>query len=72
LAATWVVDLSMQVGIAKVVAAAGPLPDMVAAALTTLLDGNVTKVLISVGLWLPYLILSERVNVTFRNRVATR
>ncbi len=34
-----------------------------------LLVGNVQKVLISMGLWLPYLLLSKRVNVTFRSRV---
>ena len=34
-----------------------------------LLDGNVKKVLISVALWLPYLLMSKRVNVTFRHRV---
>jgi hypothetical protein len=34
-----------------------------------LLEGNVKKVLISAGLWLPYLLLSRRVNVTFRHRV---
>ena len=32
-------------------------------------DGNVKKVLISTCLWLPYLLLSKRVNVTFRHRV---
>jgi hypothetical protein len=33
------------------------------------LDGNVKKVLISIALWLPYLLMSRRVNVTFRHRV---
>ena len=42
----------------------------VANALHSLLDGNAKKVLISVALWLPYLLLSARVNVTFRHRVA--
>ena len=32
-------------------------------------EGNVKKVLISVALWLPYLLLSTRVNVTFRHRL---
>jgi len=41
----------------------------VASALHSLLDGNVKKVLISMGLWLPYLLLSTRVNVTYRHRV---
>jgi hypothetical protein len=34
-----------------------------------LLDNNVKKVLISAALWLPYLLLSRRVNVTFRHRL---
>jgi hypothetical protein len=70
LVAIWMVDLLMQLAIAKFTVAQGGLPPTVASALHTLLDGNVTKVMISVGLWLPYLFLSTRVNVTFRNRVA--
>ena len=35
-----------------------------------LLPDGVRSVLISVGLWLPYLLLSRRVNVTYRSRVA--
>jgi hypothetical protein len=34
-----------------------------------MLTGNVKKVLISMALWLPYLLLSTRVNVTYRHRV---
>jgi hypothetical protein len=45
------------------------LPAGVGSALHGLLDGNAKKVLISVALWLPYLLLSTRVNVTYRNRV---
>jgi len=45
-------------------------PAAVAAALQHLLHGNVTKVLISATFWLPYLLLSERVNVTYRSRVS--
>jgi hypothetical protein len=41
----------------------------VAEALHALLEGNVKKVLISMALWLPYLLLSTRVNVTYRHRV---
>lgn len=66
----WTIDLLMQLAIAKFTVAQGGLPPTVATALHTLLDGNVTKVLISVGLWLPYLLLSKRVNVTYRKRVA--
>ena len=69
LAAIWLIDITMQLGIARAVAATEGLPLPVADALHTLLDGNVKKVLISVCLWLPYLLLSKRVNVTFRHRV---
>jgi hypothetical protein len=67
--AIWAIDIMMQLGIARVVAGTQGLPAPVADALHTLLDGNVKKVLISVCLWLPYLLLSKRVNVTFRHRV---
>ena len=69
LAAIWLVDIAMQLGIARAVAGTEGLPVPVADALHTLLDGNVKKVLISVCLWLPYLLLSKRVNVTFRHRL---
>jgi hypothetical protein len=69
LVAIWLSDLVMQIVTAKLVVAAGALPPTVAMALQTMLTGNVKKVLISMALWLPYLLLSERVNVTFRRRV---
>ena len=68
LVAIWILDVTMQLGIAKVVAQTH-LPPAVADALQSLLIGNVKKVLISVCLWLPYLLLSTRVNVTYRQRV---
>src|SRR5262249_44341997 len=69
LAAIWTGDLAMQLVTAELVTRAGDVPPQVAAALHGLLDGNVKKVLISFGLWLPYLLLSKRVNVTYRHRV---
>lgn len=69
LVAIWMIDLAMQMATAELVAGAPGLPVDVAAALHALLDGNVKKVLISAALWLPYLLLSTRVNVTFRHRV---
>ena len=69
LAAIWAIDLAMQLGIAQAVTATGDLPPKVGEALHTVLDGNVKKVLISVVLWMPYLLMSKRVNVTFRHRV---
>ena len=59
-----------QLGIAQLVVQIGDVPHAVELALAGLLEGNVKKVLISAALWLPYLLLSERVNVTFRNRVS--
>lgn len=34
-----------------------------------LIQGNIQKVLLSIAVWPPYLILSERVNLTFRRRL---
>jgi hypothetical protein len=69
LMAIWMVDLAMQLLTAQLVAGTPGLPAAVAGPLHSLLDGNVKKVLISVALWLPYLLLSTRVNVTFRHRI---
>jgi len=69
LVAIWVIDLAMQLVTAQLVAGAGGLPSDVATSLQSLLVGNAKKVLISAGLWFPYLLLSQRVNVTFRSRV---
>ncbi len=69
LAAIWLADVTMQLATAKLVAAAGWVPPKVVHALEPLLYGNIQKVLISVVIWLPYLLLSRRVNVTYRSRV---
>jgi len=69
LAAIWIGDLAMQMITAEMVTRAGDVPPAVASALHALLEGNVKKVLISIGLWLPYLLLSRRVNVTYRQRI---
>lgn len=70
LVAIWIADLTMQLTIATILGNSQGVPPDVAAALATLLDANIKKVLISVGVWLPYLLLSARVNVTYRHRVA--
>jgi hypothetical protein len=64
----WLGDLAMQLAIAEMVSSTD-LPTAVAGALKTLLIGNEKKVLISMALWLPYLLLSTRVNVTYRHRL---
>lgn len=68
LLAIWLGDLTMQLVTAQVVASTN-VPAAVAHALQGFLAGNVKKVLISMALWLPYLLLSRRVNVTYRHRV---
>ena len=69
LATIWICDIVAQVVLADVVGSAPGLPPLVVSALGDLLYGNVQKVLISAALWLPYLMLSTRVNVTYRSRV---
>lgn len=70
LAFAWVIDISLQLIIAQSVARHADLPADVGVALGDLLSGNVSKVLVSVAVWLPYLLLSERINVTYRARVS--
>lgn len=67
---TWVYDLLMQVLIARSAVGAGDLPHEIAQAMQVYLDGNVKKVLISIAIWMPYLLLSKRINLTFRHRLA--
>ena len=69
LAAIWLLDIGMQMVIAEVMIGVVNLPSKVALALQPLLEGNIDKVLISVALWAPYLLLSKRVNLTFRRRI---
>lgn len=68
LLAVWLIDITMQFAIASIAASHPSLPPDVAFALGELLKGNLTKVLISMVVWLPYLILSDRVNLTYRLR----
>ena len=66
----WLADIVMQLVIATLIGPRGDLPPGAASALKDLLYGAVQKVLISIAVWMPYLLLSKRVNVTFRLRVA--
>ena len=69
LVAIWALDLTIQVVTGQLVAGMAGLPANVADALQPVLTGNVKKALISIALWMPYLLLSKRVNVTYRHRV---
>lgn len=64
----WTMDVVSQQLIAHLLGGQ-VLPPNVGTALTTLLTGNIQKTMISMALWLPYLLLSERVNITYRRRV---
>lgn len=66
----WGLDITSQLTMAHLLGATDGLPGSVGAALGNLLEGNLQKVMISMVIWLPYLILSERVNLTYRSRVA--
>lgn len=69
LAGVWVIDLMVQSAIAAAASVEPGLPASVAAALHGLLQANVLKALVSITLWLPYLLLSKRVNATYRHRL---
>lgn len=66
----WMLDVTAQLIIAGQIGTMAGLPEQVALPLRNLLEGNITKVLISACVWLPYLILSERVNITYRQRAS--
>jgi hypothetical protein len=68
LVCAWIMDVTLQMTIANIIGGTD-LPGMLVEPLVSYLDGNVKKVLISVGLWLPYLLLSDQVNLLFRHRV---
>lgn len=69
LALVWAFDLLAQSSIARLMAGVPHVPPAVASALQGLLDGNSKKALISIAIWLPYLLFSRRVNLTYRSRV---
>lgn len=70
LVTVWSIDISSQLLMGHIVGGTTGLPPAVGSALEDLLHGNMQKVMISVAIWLPYLILSQRVNLTYRGRVA--
>lgn len=65
----WAFDLFAQTGIARAMAEVPDVPGVVRESLGSLLTGNLKKVLISIAIWMPYLLLSRRVNLTYRSRI---
>ena len=68
----WCVDIGSQMIIAQYLAIQPGLPADVGRNLHALLEGNIQKTLISACIWFPYLIVSARVNITFRNRIRVK
>lgn len=68
----WALDVFAQLLLAHRIGAMAGLPHAVAGPFRDLLTGNIYKVLISALVWLPYLILSDRVNLTYRQRTRDR
>lgn len=66
----WLTDIVMQIMIVDQISQLGSLPAEVVDPLVALLQGNLQKVAISIAVWLPYLLLSDRVNVTYRSRLS--
>lgn len=64
----WLLDVSLQLFVASRLGPMASLPGTVSEPLHALISGNITKVMIGAAIWLPYLLLSERVNVTYRCR----
>lgn len=69
MAVIWMLDIAAQYAIALALGA-NDVPVQVGTAMSGFLTGNIQKTLISIALWMPYLMLSERVNVTYRSRTA--
>jgi hypothetical protein len=65
----WILDVAAQLIIAHTISPLEGLPASVASSLHDLLQGNIIKVLISAFVWVPYLMLSDRVNITYRQRI---
>jgi hypothetical protein len=65
----WSADMMSQMAMANAVSAVAGLPLTVAESMSLLLQGNLQKVMISIIIWTPYLLLSSRVNLTYRMRV---
>lgn len=69
---TWLLDIAAQITIGRVMSVVADVPAPVRTSLDLLLHGNIEKVAISMVLWVPYLLLSPRVNLTFRHRIRAK
>jgi hypothetical protein len=67
---TWFLDVGAQLAIGGIMNIVPNVPHTVHTSLASLLGGNMQKVFISMAIWIPYLLMSPRVNLTYRNRIA--
>lgn len=71
LVVVWSLDLASQFVLAHVMGGAG-LPASLAQPLIDSLSDNLTHVLIAAAIWLPYLLVSDQVNLVYRFRLRDR
>lgn len=69
LAGAWMLDMFAQIVMSRAMHVVAGVPASILIQLDALLHGNMQKVAISVAIWLPYLLLSRRVNLTYRQRI---
>ncbi|SDD48811.1 Protein of unknown function [Sphingomonas sp. YR710] len=69
LAGAWMLDMLAQIVMSRTMHLVAGVPASVQMQFDALLHGNLQKVAISVAIWLPYLLLSRRVNLTYRQRI---
>lgn len=69
LVAAWMIDLALQAMIAVQVGNAPGIPAFLLEPMHALLGTNVKKVAISMSIWVPYLLISDNLNLILRKRV---
>ncbi|MBB4615662.1 hypothetical protein [Novosphingobium taihuense] len=69
LVAAWLIDVALQAMIAVQVGQAPGIPAYLIEPMNALLAMNVKKVAISISIWLPYLLISDNLNLLLRKRV---
>ncbi|MGV3512811.1 MAG: hypothetical protein ACO1OX_12505 [Novosphingobium sp.] len=69
LVAAWLIDIALQAMIAVQVGSAPGIPAFLLEPMNALLAMNLKKVAISMSIWLPYLLISDNLNLLLRRRV---
>lgn len=69
LVTAWLIDIALQAMIAVQVGQAAGIPTYLLEPMNALLAVNLKKVAISISIWLPYLLISDNLNLLLRKRV---